>query len=802
MTLSGRGRFASAVLAVFLTWSAEAFAEPSTAPSPPIPQSSTDVPYPAGAKGDAVVELELVIEKDGTVSHAAVMAGEEPFADQAERAVLTWRFIPAHRGAVPVAVRTRARVVFHQDSGDAPSSPDPPPASAASSRLPLAPAAATPAAASTSPDEVTVRGKRHEIGQTTLSATDVREMPGAFGDPFRAVDALPSVTPMVSGLPYFFIRGAPPSNNGYFLDGIRVPLLFHVALGPGVIHPSLVDRIDFYPGAAPASYGRFAGAVIAGQTKEPATTFHGAANLRLVDAGALLESPFADGRGTALIAGRYGYPGPVVGAFSDVKLGYWDYQSRVAWRLGDRDTVSVFAFGSHDYLAHRAENGTEIEDFVSDFHRVDVRYDHALVDGRARVAATVGWDSQGASPSYLTNTSMAVRMEIERKLSPTVRVRGGADARRDAYGFEEHEPPDPSEPPVPSNVAPPPTNIAWGAHADVVWRLAPRVEIVPGVRVDVFESSRDRTPREASTRVPSIDPRLAARVTLTPSVAWLSTFGLSHQYPTLRVGSVPAAVLTGSGFPAGSSRLQTVAQASQGVEVALPSEIVLTATGFLSGWSGLTDLTASCIQIMPATEPPGPGPTEPVPTPYTCPSSASVHGRAYGFELLVRRPLSKRLSGWLSYTLSRSLREAHFITPQGGDAVATVLSDFDRPHVLNAILAYDLGRRWRAGSRFVFYSGTPYSPLSGNVPVPPYNSMRDPPFFRLDVRLEKRWPLGKTGSIAFVFEGQNVTLSKEASGLGLDCIGEFTTEKGGTTKCTRSMVGPITIPSVGVEAFF
>jgi hypothetical protein len=759
---------------------------------PPTAQGSTDVTYPAGADGDALVVLEIVVEKDGTVSHATVVEGNEPFAEQARHAVLEWHFTPARRGDVPIAVRTRARVAFHQESDDSPeTSPAPP---QASSSLPAAPAPI---------EEVTVRGKRHEIGQMTISAEDVREMPGAFGDPFRAIDALPGVTPLLSGLPYFFIRGAPPNNNGYFLDGIRVPLLFHVGLGPGVIHPELLDRVELYPGAAPASYGRFAGAVVAGQTREPSTTFHGAANLRLVDAGALLESPFADGRGSALVAGRYGYPGPVVSAFSDATLGYWDYQSRVAWRLSERDTIGVFAFGSHDYLAHlEPKTGQTTEDFVSDFHRVDVRYDRAFVGGHARVAVTVGYDSQGAAPTYLTDTSGAIRLELERRLSPNVLVRGGADARLDAYAFEQGAPPDPEQPIVPSSVDPPPTNIAWGAHADVLWRVAPRIEIVPGARVDVFESSRRRpnAAEDVSTRVPAVDPRLSARVTLAPSVAWLSTIGLAHQYPILRVGSLPAPVVSGFGFPVGESRLQTVAQASQGVEIALPGDISATMTGFLSSWTALTDLTESCIQIEPAIIPPALGPKR-EPPPWTCPSEQAVHGRAHGLELLVRRPLTKRLSGWLSYTLSRSTRETHFITPEGGSAIATVPSEFDRTHVLNAILAYDLGRRWRAGGRFVFYTGAPYSSLSGNVPVAPYNNHRDPPFYRLDIRLEKRWPIGKNGSIAFVFEGQNVTLSKDSSGLGIDCIGQAT-EAGGTTTCKRATIGPIAIPSVGVEAFF
>ena len=662
----------------------------------------------------------------------------------------------------------------------------------------------------TEAEEVKVHGKRREIGRTTMSAREVREMPGAFGDSFRAIEALPGVTPVVSGLAYFFIRGAPPNNNGYYLDGIRVPQLFHLALGPGVVHPGLLDRVELYPGAAPASYGRSAGAVIAGHTREPSSTFRGEANLRLVDTGALVEAPFADDRGNALVAGRFGYPGPIVGLFSDVSLGYWDYQTRASWKLGERDTIGLFAFGSHDYLAHREDDGTLVEDLEMGFHRVEVRYDRSIEGGRIRVAGTVGYDSQGSgmsggiAPTRLTDTSGAVRFEIERRYSPDLRMRAGGDARIDAYGFEQAPLTERRSGVVPSSANPPPTNVTTGLHADVVWRLAPRVEVVPGARVDLYSSSRDGIFGSGSATVPAFDPRLSTRVTLARSVAWLSTVGLSHQYPALRVGAIPAALVTGSGFPLGTRRLQTIAQASQGIELGLPGELTVTATGFLSGWTGLTDLTHNCVQIEPPTMPPFdpnlPQPP-PEPPPYVCPNNRPVHGRSYGVELLVRRSISKRLSGWLSYTLSRSEREAHFVTFQGTEAVASVPSEFDRTHVLNVILGYDLGRRWRAGGRFVFYTGQPYSALAGTVPVPPYNDRRDAPFYRVDVRLEKRWPFGKTGSIAFVLEGQNVTLSKETTGLDTDCYGNVG-PAGGTLECKRASIGPITIPSIGVEAFF
>ncbi|HYP77895.1 MAG TPA: TonB-dependent receptor [Polyangiaceae bacterium] len=772
---------------------------------PPVPISSTDVPYPESADGDATVLLELIVEKDGSVSSATVVEGVEPFAERARSTALTWRFTPAQRDHQPIKARIRARVLFHRELEE-PAKPAPVALGAGSS--PLEPAVAGPRALPEPAVEITVVGERREIGQTTLSKSDVREMPGAFGDAFRAIEALPGVAPLVSGIPYFYVRGAPPNNAGYFVDGVRVPLLFHLGLAQSVIHPGLIDHVDFFSSAAPASYGGYAGPIIAGQTRAPASAPHGEANLRLVDAGALLEAPFAKGRGTALVAGRYGYPGPALSiATDDMKIGYSDYQARLTWNTSSRDTLGLFAFGSHDYLATRPGSGGPdakrdlVEQFVSDFHRLDLRYDHGLSEGRVRVALTGGYDRQGASPSYMSNLSLGARLEIEQKLGKNARFRGGAFARFEHYSLQITAQ-GPHEPTVPQSAYPPPTNLSGGIHGDVVWRIASRVELVLGARVDLYASSRHNEPpstARTTTTVPAVDPRLSTRVTLSPGVAWLSTIGLSHQYPSLRVGNVPGPMLSIPGFPFGDRQLQSAAQASQGVELALPADLVFSATGFYSQFWGLTDLSQSCFQLEPGLIP-DPMPGERVP-PYVCPNNDPVRGRAYGLELLLRRPFSKRLSGLLSYTLSRATREAHFLTTSGGDDLKTVTSEFDRTHVLNAVLSYDLGQRWRVGSRFLFYTGTPYSNRDGSLPVPPYNAYRNPAFYRVDFRLEKRWRLGHDGSIAFVLEGQNVTLSKEISGLGLDCEGQPTAQ-GETTTCKQSTVGPLTIPSVGVEAFF
>src|SRR5689334_19676362 len=110
-------------------------------------------------------------------------------------------------------------------------------------------------------------------------------------------------------------------------------------------------------------------------------------------------------------------------------------------------------------------------------------------------------------------------------------------------------------------------------------------------------------------------------------------------------------------------------------------------------------------------------------------------------------------------------------------------SAFDRTHVLNAALSFDLGRNWRAGTRFVLYTGAPVRPSSAFVAVPRSQSPpRDPTFYRLDLRLERRWVYSSNRFLSFIVEFMNATLHKEV------LFGET--------------IGPITIPSIGVELGF
>jgi TonB family protein len=747
--------------------------EPSPAAPPAVTapnlRSSPDVAYPIGAHGDHVVVLELTVTLDGRAQEISIISGDEPFAAAARDAAAQWQFEPATRDGAAMPARIRFEVRFQEPSPPAPATTD------ATDSSP------TPAAAPSAPIEVTVHGQRPPAVSASFSRAEVRQIPGTFGDPFRALETMPGVTPIASGAPYFFVRGAPPGNIGYFLDGIRVPLLYHVGFGPSVVHPGIVERVDLYPGAYPARYGRFAGAIVAAETTPPLDRVHGEGNIRLFDAGAMLEAPFADGRGAALAGGRYSYTALILSLVApEVTLAYWDYQARVSYELTPRDTVSVFSFGAYDYLGEDDEDGKTTTLLGTEFHRIDLRYEKKVSEStRWRNAVAVGFDrSRGEEDSgpVVVDYLVMPRSEVLHRFDSGDELHVGIDATLDVYDVDINDDPGISSgapsggPSMPSSVPPPPPPVeaepssdeetdaedvlgtrrdfSVGAFADVDWNPEPWVKVTPGLRFDLYTSG--------SASAFGVDPRLQVAYVVTNRLTLKHSIGIAHQPPSF---AIPIPGFQPAGLRGG---LQRSLQSSAGLEWKLPEDFLAQVTLFQNAYFNTSDI----LSVIRAQE-----------TLDNIDFDTRSTGHTFGVELFIKRALTRKLGGFLSYTLSRSM---HSI---GGTKFVTT---FDRTHVSNLAAAYDLGRRWRAGSRFVFYTGIPTDVVSYGQGAPG----RTPPFYRLDVRLEKRWVFSETYWWSFVIEVLNTTLNKE---VFLDCNG---------ADCEEVAIGPVTIPSIGVEAGF
>ena len=243
------------------------------------------------------------------------------------------------------------------------------------------------------------------------------------------------MSPIVSGLPFFYIRGAPPETSATTWTTSASPYLFHIALGPSVVNPAMVDKVDLHAGGYPAEYGRYAGAVVTASTTAPRDDWHGEGNIRLFDAGGMIEGGFDGGRGTVLLGGRYSYTAAVISLLAqNTTLDYRDLQARITYDLTPKDRISLFAFGAYDLLG-TTQDGVFTTVFGSEFYRVDLRYDRKLEgDARLRLAVTGGFDQTHiADERNARDLVLGTRFEVEEPLGSTLTMRGGLDAQFDGY---------------------------------------------------------------------------------------------------------------------------------------------------------------------------------------------------------------------------------------------------------------------------------------------------------------------------------------------------------------------------------
>ena len=116
-------------------------------------------------------------------------------------------------------------------------------------------------------------------------------------------------------------------------------------------------------------------------------------------------------------------------------------------------------------------------------------------------------------------------------------------------------------------------------------------------------------------------------------------------------------------------------------------------------------------------------------------------GKNIGFNVMAQK-CAGNITGWISYTYTRARRT---FNEEGGKA--TFPANHERPHELNAVVAWSLGRHWTIGTTLVCASGTPFtapvsaSILNGNVIANygKHNANRLGRYGRLDLSVNYKW---------------------------------------------------------------
>lgn len=590
-----------------------------------------------------------------------------------------------------------------------------------------------------------VEAPPREPTKRTLRGDELREVPGTRSDPLRAIEVMPSVgrTGVQDAAPR--LRGAAGSESVVFLEGSPIPQLFHFGGLTSVIAPSLVERVDVYPGNFSVRYGRAVGGIVEATLREPRRdAFHALADVSVVDSSLLLEAPLGD-VGGFVVAGRrsnidlyfeHAVPKDAYGVVAAPV--YYDYQALAGYRLG-RHRVTVLGLGSSDAIELQL-SGADDQDpglrgdvrGAATFHRVQLAVDSRLSDTLTqRTQLALGFDGLeqrlGGMAVDLRRYQVDGRSEWSAVASRYATVTAGLDfvAERTVTDYDGPRPPqqegDPSwnnegignrasvRSPNARTVA-----VSPAAYLDVALRPTPRWNLVPGLRVDRF----------GQLDAWSVDPRLAVRFAATDAVTLKAGAGSFSQATPFYWEALP---------DVGNPRLgpQRALQFSAGAEYAHGKTLEVGVEGF---YKHLFDrVVATRGNVAPFFENDG-------------------TGRIYGADLAATVRPTPRTVATLAYTLTRSERSDH-----GGPMRPF---DEDQTHILAIAASHGFANGWSVGGRFRLVSGNPTTPVTGSffdartgLYRPVYgavNSDRAPLFHQLDLRVEKLWKFSRWSLAAYL----------------------------------------------------
>jgi len=592
-----------------------------------------------------------------------------------------------------------------------------------------------------------------EPGSHSVSMQYARDLPGAFGDPLRTMDALPGVVPFASAVPYAYVRGAPPASQGYVYDDIPLPQLFHVGFGPAVIHPRAIGDIKFNAGVPSARYGRRAGGLLLAEQTPYSSDFDAEVELRLLDVGAWIQGGV--GKGSLTASGRIGHPMSVliakgIGVIDPgTKINYLDGQLRYRYPLNNRDHAELVYLGSYDSIhlpgvgAQPGAGATGLQ-----FQRVEARLVHQLPRGEFGAALRYGLDRSELGSSLKVHAStFGPRFWTQLRFGRhSVRIGG------DIYVSVGEVQNGSGTLGIPGGnlrirlptIASAPARNQGGLFVASDLRLSPRTHAELGLRLDYW-SVQSRLSFAA-------DPRLRAVFDWTERFALHAAFGLAHQ-PS--VFFLPLPGLTEVALDRGLTRS---IQSEIGGSYALPYSVRLEIQGFLHHYTGL--LLPELVMDADISDQP--------------PLSDAI---AYGLEFFLKRDLGARLTGWIGYTLGYAEANAY-------RSIGKFKPDFDVRHVLNVVAQWRLYRGLSLGGRLHARSGRVVEQLN------PQYEQRLPWFVRADVRIGYAWQ-SRYALMTTYIEWLNVAARPEY--LDADCL---------LGRCTATKAPPISLPNLGIRAEF
>lgn len=619
---------------------------------------------------------------------------------------------------------------------------------------------------------------RNEMGVVRLSPKDIKSVPVLFGesDILKTIQLLPGVQSAGEGNAGFYVRGGAADQNLILLDEAPVYNASHLLGFFSVFNSDALKDVTLYKGNMPAEYGGRASSVLDIRMKEGNNKKFGVSGgLGLIASRLTIEGPIVPEKGSFMLSGRRTYADMFLKLSKEESvrkssLYFYDFNLKTNYQLGERDRVFLSGYFGRDNFGLRDLFGFDWGNATA-----TLRWNHVfgekLFSNTSAIFSDYSYDIhlQADSSSTLSINSGIRDLNFKQDFgwfvdeNNTVKFGGNLIHHRFTPGkIETGEGSSFNSMVLEDKYA-----LEGSAYLQNEWAVDRHLNIEIGIRYSRFHylgpgtaytfdddgevaEEKEYGDWESIQQYNGWEPRLSVRYQLNPVSSVKASLNRNYQYMHLLSNSTTGTP-TDIWVPSTNNiKPQIADQVAVGYfRNFADNAFEFSAEAYYKRLDNLIDYRNGADLFFNKTV-----------------EHELVYGtgKAYGVELLLRKTRG-RLTGWVSYTLSRTLRDFEAIN-EG----ATYPARHDRIHDLAFVGMYELTPRWQLSATWVFNTGDAATFPSGTYDfegkrVPYYterNGYRFPSYHRLDLgatfiaRKTKRYESSWNFSVYNTYGRQNV----------------------------------------------
>lgn len=603
-----------------------------------------------------------------------------------------------------------------------------------------------------------------EMSVSKLDASSIKKIPVVFGevDVIQSLLQLPGVSNAGEGASGFNVRGGATDQNLILIDNALIYNSSHLFGFFSIFNPDAVKNLKLYKGGIPANYGGRASSVLDIKQKTGnSQSLKGEGGIGVISSKLTLEGPIQKDKSSFLVSGRGTYAHLFLKLTDNNNSAYfYDLNTKFNFDIDEKNSLSFSGYYGLDYVnindsfTNIYGNAFGVLDWEHEFNekmnsKLNVSYSQYTYELDLDL---VGFNFQ----NKISNFDLSY--QINQEINPDLNLSYGLSSIQYTINPGEIVPTREDSPINPRNLN---NKYAFdnAAFLTVNQSLSDNINIQYGLRVSAFLRMEDETINIYEDNNPSVydasrkiyqeatpidtregntskidesfinlEPRVGLSYILDDNTSVKASYNRMVQNLHLLSNTsspTPFDVWTPSGSFVQPQKLDQFAvgyfKNFEKLPFTLETEVfyknIANRIDYIDGANLIANDAIERVIL-------------------------NGEGRAYGLEFYLKKNEGK-LTGWLSYTLSRSEQRTPGRTPDeiGINNGDWYLNGYDKTHDVSLTSSYELTKKWQLNSNFILQTGRPVNFPVGqfefqdlNIPVfEGRNLNRLPTFHRLDI---------------------------------------------------------------------